>query len=95
MHDNEELAYLNDAISTAESMDKLLRNKDFKKIFIEGYIKDDMVQLGMNITNLPSEKRNHIVEAMLARGIFKQYIDGLMSTGINAKQQLEQDGEDE
>ena len=88
MYESKELEYLNQTVKDGEAMDKLLKNKDFNRLFIEGFIKEDMVQLGMNITNMPAEKRPHLTEAMLARGIFKQYMDAILSAGSSAKQQL-------
>ena len=88
--DSEELEYLNADIEIANAMNKLLNNKDFKKVFLDGFFKADMVQLGMNFTNVLPEKRGLIVEALLARGILRQYIDGIITSGVSAKSQLEE-----
>jgi hypothetical protein len=87
--EKEELEFLQNEVALAESMTKLLNNKDFKKIFIEGFLKEDMVQIGYNFTNIQPEKRQLLVENLLARGILKQYIDSIITSGVNAKQSIE------
>jgi hypothetical protein len=87
--EREELEFLQAELSLAESMNKLLGNKDFKKIFIEGFMKEDMVQIGYNFTNIKPENRQLLVENLLARGIFKQYIDSIISAGLKAKSNIE------
>jgi hypothetical protein len=87
--EKEELEFLQSEVSLAESMNKLLSNKDFKKIFIEGYLKEDMVQIGYNFTNIKPDNRQLLVENLLARGIFKQYIDSIISSGLKAKETIE------
>lgn len=94
---NEGLEYEYDAVNKGTAMSRLLENDDFKLLFLDGFIKDDLIYLGLNVANVPTEKRVALQEQMLARGIVKQYIDGMITQGIEARRIIEeasQEGEE-
>lgn len=86
----EDLQYEYDAVNRMQSISRLLKNKDFKSIILEGFLKDDFIYLGLNFANTPKEKRDFLAEQLLARGIFKQYLDGIISEGISANETIAQ-----
>lgn len=81
-----ELEYEYRALNDMRKMEKLLKNKDFKDLFIDGFMKEDLQFLGLNVANTPADSRNKLVEQMLARGILKQYIDGIIVAGKSAEE---------
>lgn len=65
-------------ISLAESLDKLRKNRDFKKIIEEGYFKNEAVRL-VHMKGYPSEQRDDLQQAIIrdidAIGSLRSYLD--------------------
>ena len=92
-----ELQWEYEAVNVLNAMKRLIDNEDFKRIFMDGYMKEDLVQLGLNVANVPLERRKFLEEQMLARGVFRQYIDGIITSGLEAEKAIneaEQEGEE-
>ena len=87
----EELQYEREAVNRMQQLGRLLKNKDFKSLFVEGYLKDDFIYLGLNLATLPADKRDAIQEQVMARGIFKQYIDSIVTAGQYAQNTIDEE----
>jgi len=87
----EELQYEREAVNRMQQLGRLLKNKDFKSLFVEGYLKDDFIYLGLNLATLPADKRESIQEQVMARGIFKQYIDSIITAGQYAQNTIDEE----
>lgn len=75
MHTQEEIE--NSKIELAESLKKLQKNKDFKKIILEGYLEAGANNLMRNITKVKDEYKPAIVEEITARSIFAKFMDSI------------------
>lgn len=75
MHTHEETE--NSKIELAEDLRKLLKNKEFKKIVLDGFLESGSTFLCKNITKVKPEYKEAIVEEMTARSILWKYIDGI------------------
>ena len=75
MHTQEEIE--NSKLELAESLKRLYKNKDFKKIILEGYLEQGSTFLTKNITKVKPEVKDMIVEEMVARSITWKYLDGI------------------
>ena len=75
MHTQEEVE--NSKLELAESLKRLYKNKDFKKIVLEGYLEQGSTFLTKNITKVKPEVKDMIVEEMVARSITWKYLDGI------------------
>lgn len=64
-------------IELAESLKRLQKNKDFKKIILEGYLENGSTYLTKNLTKIKPEYKESIVEEMTARSILWRYIDNI------------------
>jgi hypothetical protein len=84
----EEMQYEQQALSDMQAMSRLLNNEDFVKLFTDGYLKEDLIFLGLNLVNNTIESRVKTTEQVIARGIFKQYIDGIITSGIQAQEAI-------
>jgi hypothetical protein len=83
----EDLEYENYAVNRMEKMARLYENPDFKELFIDGYMTEDMIQLGHNFGSNPSSRSN-IAEDFVARSKFKSYIDGIFTEGVSARKTI-------
>jgi hypothetical protein len=84
----EDMTYEYEALNMGESMTRLLNNADFNKIFVDGFLKDDLVQLGYNFAS-NANMRNEFAEQIVARKHLRDYINVLISTGVQAKETIE------
>ena len=79
---------LNDQIEIGLAMSRLLENPDFKKIFIEGYIKSELELLVSNLARTKPESRNGIQEQLISRANFRAYCNSLIDNGIKSREEL-------
>lgn len=63
---------------------RLLANKDFKLIFEERFIKDWAITQTRNVALYQQASREAVMEQMIARSIFTQFIDELIENGNQA-----------
>ena len=75
MHTQEEIE--NSKLELAESLSRLYKNKDFKKIVQEGYLENGAVFLTKNLKKVKTDIEPAIIEEMAARSIFWRYLDGI------------------
>lgn len=75
MHTQEETE--NSKIELAEALSKLYKNKDFKKIVLEGFLESGSTYLTKNLTKVKPEFKETIYEEMSARSIFWKYLDSI------------------
>lgn len=80
-----------EAVAKRDALSKLNKNKDFKKIFIEGYLKDEAVRLA-HISGDSNFKQyeSEILEAIKAISHFRQYCENLLLAGDHAEQAIVQ-----
>ena len=76
MHTQEEIE--ESKLELAESLKKLQKNKDFKKIIQEGFLEDGSKFLTRNLTKVKEEFEDGIIEEMKARSIFWRYMDDIL-----------------
>lgn len=79
-------------VDLGKSLDRLYSNKDFKKVFLEGYFKDEAVRL-VHLKSDPSmqkvEYQTAIVKNMDAIGAVRSYFDMLNHQAQMAKQAID------
>ncbi len=72
-------------INLAASMDRLLANPDFQKVFKEKFVKDYTLTQVYNLATYTRESRAMVHEQMIARSIFQQFSDEIIEDGKIAK----------
>lgn len=81
---------LNDQIELGLAMNRLLENPDFKKVFLDGYIKSDLEILVSNMAKIKPESRVGVQEQLISRANFRAYCNNVMDTALSAKSDLEE-----
>ena len=64
-------------IELAESLKRLIKNKDFKKIVLDGYLENGSTYLTKNLMKVKDDYKPAIIEEMSARSILWRYLDGI------------------
>ncbi len=75
MHTPEEIE--DSKIELAESLKRLYKNKDFKKIVLDGYLESGSTYLTKNMTKVKPEFRELLQEEIVARSLCWKYLDGI------------------
>jgi len=75
MHTQEEIE--ESKIELADSYRRLLKNKDFKKIVLDGFLEQGSVFLTKNLMKVKSEYETDIVTEMKARSVLYKYLDSI------------------
>lgn len=81
-----------DMIAKMEAIERLKQNYDFKKLFLDGYLKEYAVSLVYRKTmiSVQDEKNQAYIENQLKSiSALVQYINYITQEGMNAKQALE------
>lgn len=81
-------------ISTMESLLKLTKNRDFKKVVLEGYFEKEasrLVLLKADPSLQKDEDQNQIMNQINAIGYVRQYFNTIMQLGRMAERSLEAD----
>lgn len=60
-----------------ESLKKLYKNRDFKKLILDGYLDIGSSNLVKNMSKVKSEFEDDIVAEMRARSLFWRYLDNI------------------
>lgn len=78
-------------VQMKNDLDKLTRNREFKKIFLDGYFKDEAARLAllMNEPNLPTEQRVFVERDLMGPGAIQRYLRTMNQRGLMAEQELE------
>ncbi len=95
--ENEEMVYmrkeLEQQVSRGEAIQRLLKNKDFKQVILESYLKDTMIGLGHQMsTQHKPEIRQAISEQILARGILQNFLNMMLDDANRAATELREIG---
>lgn len=75
MHTPEEIE--NSKIELAECLKRLLKNKDFKKIILDGFLEHGSTNLTKNYVKIKPEYREDIIAELAARGTLWRYLDSI------------------
>lgn len=90
------------AIARADKLERLLENKDFKDLFIDGYLKDEAARvvklecdpMVMSMDGIQGKaQRKMLVNTRIGIGALEQYIDFVRKMGNHARQALAQNEE--
>lgn len=80
-------------VEIAQSVERLMTNRDFKRIVLEGYFKDEAVRL-VHLKQDPAvqsdDAQRGILKAMDAIGSFAGYLANLRTTGSRCAHNIEQ-----
>jgi len=74
----------------ARAMGRLLDNEDFQKVFETRFIEDYALSQMANLASYNQATREHVMEKMIARSVFKTFIDDTIQAGMIAVDQLQQ-----
>lgn len=84
---------LEQQVSRGEAIQRLLKNKDFKQVILESYLKDTMIGLGHQMsTQHKPEIRQAISEQILARGILQNFLNMMLDDANRAATELREIG---
>ena len=75
MHTQEEIE--SSKIELAESLKRLYRNKDFKKVILDGYLETGSTFLTKNIMKVKSDYEADVIIEIKARSIAWKYLDSI------------------
>lgn len=78
--------------ATAKSTERLIANRDFKKIVHEGFFEKEaqrLVFLKSDPNQQSPEAQADIIKRIDAIGVFRQYIAGLLRMGAQAEKAIE------
>lgn len=81
-----------------ESLERLERNEDFKKVFLEGYLREravDAVSLLAKEDVKQSGRRSDIIEILVAISQFEDYMHTVKAMGTSAEQDMEEAEQEE
>lgn len=79
-------------VDIRDSLNRLMKNKDFCKVIEEGYLREEAVRLvcAKASPSLQSEEmQRRIIRDIDAIGSFNQYLSTIMQTGYQADKTLE------
>lgn len=79
---------LNAIVELGRGMERLLDNNDFKEIFIERFLKSDLEAITANLSKRKPEDRNQLVEQLVARANFREYVNHVIGSAQQAVQML-------
>jgi hypothetical protein len=78
-------------IDTSEALEKLMKNKFFKELFLDYYLRDQALELIQQKTNseLQSpEEQTKLNDQIMAISYFSRYLDNIQEMGVISTQQL-------
>ncbi|MGV8863298.1 MAG: hypothetical protein ACOH2T_19290 [Pseudomonas sp.] len=77
-------------VALAESVRRLGKNADFKKVIINGYFKDEAARLVMLLAErMPAEDKQTIQDSIEGIGQLYQYLLGVEQMGLQALKSIE------
>ena len=89
---NESIEHSKKAIKTAEAVNRLRSNPDFKAVIVEGYMRDYASELVMSKAEVHTqndEAQKYIDRQIIAIGAFPVYMNLLLTMGVTAQAALE------
>jgi competence CoiA-like predicted nuclease len=81
-------------VDVKNSMVKLQNNKEFKKVIIEYYFKEEAARLVMAKSSNLTEEQQIVIDKMIyGIGSLAKFFDSVLSRGVQSEQQLAEDEE--
>ena len=81
-------------VDVKNSLVKLQKSKDFKKVVIEYYFKEEAARLVMAKSSNLTEEQQMVIDKMIyGIGSLAKFFDSVLSRGIQAEQQVVEDEE--
>jgi competence CoiA-like predicted nuclease len=81
-------------VDVKNSMIKLQKNKDFKKVVIEYYFKEEAARLVMAKSSSLTEEQQVVIDKMIyGIGSLAKFFDSVLARGVQSEQQLAEDEE--
>ena len=81
-------------IDIKKSVERLFKNRDFKKVILEYYFKEEAARLVMaKSSNLSEEQKKLIDNMMYGVGALSNFFDSVLQRGVQAEQALRDDEE--
>lgn len=75
MHTQEEIE--NVQLELNDELQKLYKNKSFKKLILEGYLDTGSIKLTDNLCKVKPENKEFLVEEMMARSLFRNFLNNI------------------
>ena len=79
------LAEANKNVELAEATERLFKNKDFKKVIIDLYIRDTLIISSLDYASCPEQYRPRLLEKVASRGNLNAFLMELIEEGNKAK----------
>lgn len=84
---------LEEAVTRGEAINRLIKNKDFKSIILESYLKDTLIGLGHQLSSqYKPEMRQAITEQILSRGNLQSFLQMMLDDAARASNELSELG---
>lgn len=79
-------------IELAESLQRLYANRDFKSVFLDNYLKDEIVRLVLLRTEvgMDTEQGSNLLREIDSIGLFKNYLDRIHLQGELASKEFKE-----
>jgi len=78
-----------DLVSRKEQALRLANNRDFKKLVLDGYVKDEAVRLtGLSADPNMKNHQDDIFDAIKGISLFRQYMQNIVTIGKVAENEL-------
>ena len=79
-------------IDIKKSVEKLFRNREFKKVILEYYFKEEAARLVMAKSSNLNEEQKKLIDCMIyGIGALSNFFDSVHQRGIQAEQALRED----
>ena len=79
-------------IDIKKSVERLFRNRDFKKVILEYYFKEEAARLVMAKSSNLNEEQKKLIDCMIyGIGALSNFFDSVHQRGIQAEQALQED----
>ena len=79
------LAEANKNVELAEATERLFKNKDFKKVIIDLYIRETLITSSLDYASCPEQYRPRLLEKVASRGNLNAFLMELIEEGNKAK----------
>ena len=79
------LAEANKNVELAEATERLFKNKDFKKVSIDLYIRETLITSSLDYASCPDTYRTRLLEKVASRGNLNAFLMELIEEGNKAK----------
>ena len=88
MNDVNELAELEVLRDDAAALTRLQENEDFKRIFVEKFLKAFAITNAQNFAYFDRDARARSLEQIAARGVFTRFQDEILNDGAQAEEEI-------